>query len=292
MGTPELNRIMDAAIDAALREDMPEGDVTSESIIPANARSEAFFLAKEDGVLAGLPVAARVFERIDPSVIFIERFRDGSSFTRSDKLARVKGPTIAMLKGERTALNFLQRLCGVATVTRRFVEAISGTKTRILDTRKTVPGLRLLDKYAVRTGGGTNHRASLSDMVLIKDNHLRHVGSVAEAVRRARAHIRPGVRVEVEAANLLQVREALAAGADMIMLDNMGISDMNRAVRFVAGRIPIEASGNVSLESVRGIAETEVDFISAGALTHSVAAADISLTVFSVGRKSEGKRRR
>ena len=135
MGTPELNRIMDAAIDAALREDMPEGDVTSESIIPANARSEAYFLAKEDGVLAGLPVAARVFERIDPSVIFIERFRDGASFTRSDKLARVKGPTIALLKGERTALNFLQRLCGVATVTRRFVEAISGTKTRILDTR-------------------------------------------------------------------------------------------------------------------------------------------------------------
>jgi nicotinate-nucleotide pyrophosphorylase (carboxylating) len=277
MGTPELDRIMDAAIDAALREDMPEGDITSESIIPANARSEAYFLAKEDGVLAGLPVAARVFERIDPSVIFIERFRDGSSFTRSDKLARVKGPTIALLKGERTALNFLQRLCGVATVTRRFVEAISGTKTRILDTRKTVPGLRLLDKYAVRTGGGTNHRASLSDMVLIKDNHLRHVGSVAEAVRRARAHIRPGVRVEVEAANLLQVREALAAGADMIMLDNMPLETMRQAVVLAGGRVPLEASGNMTLDRVRAVAETGVDFISVGALTHSARAVDISL---------------
>lgn len=268
---------MDAAIDAALREDMPEGDITSESIIPANARSEAYFLAKEDGVLAGLPVAARVFERIDPSVIFIERFRDGSSFTRSDKLARVKGPTIALLKGERTALNFLQRLCGVATVTRRFVEAIAGTKTRILDTRKTLPGLRLLDKYAVRTGGGTNHRASLSDMVLIKDNHLRHVGSVAEAVRRARAHIRPGVRVEVEAANLLQVREALAAGADMIMLDNMPIETMRQAVVLAGGRVPLEASGNMTLDRVRAVAETGVDFISVGALTHSARAVDISL---------------
>jgi nicotinate-nucleotide pyrophosphorylase (carboxylating) len=277
MGTPELDRIMDAAIDAALREDMPEGDITSESIIPANARSEAYFLAKEDGVLAGLPVAARVFERIDPSVIFIERFRDGSSFTRSDKLARVKGPTIALLKGERTALNFLQRLCGVATVTRRFVEAISGTKTRILDTRKTVPGLRLLDKYAVRTGGGTNHRVSLSDMVLIKDNHLRHVGSVAEAVRRARAHIHPGVRVEVEAANLLQVREALAAGADMIMLDNMPLETMRQAVVLAGGRVPLEASGNMALDRVRAVAETGVDFISVGALTHSARAVDISL---------------
>ena len=277
MGTPELNRIMDAAIDAALREDMPEGDITSESIIPANARSEAYFLAKEDGVLAGLPVAARVFERIDPSIIFIERFRDGSTFTRSDKLARVKGPTIALLKGERTALNFLQRLCGVATATRRYVDAIAGTRTRILDTRKTTPGLRILEKYAVKLGGGTNHRMSLSDMVLIKDNHLRHVGSVAEAVRRARAHIRSGVRVEVEAANLLQVREALAAGADMIMLDNMPLETMRQAVVLAGGRVPLEASGNMTLDRVRAVAETGVDFISVGALTHSARAVDISL---------------
>src|SRR5512136_1439270 len=158
MGTDDFSRAVDAAIDAALREDMPAGDITSENIIPSNSRAEAYFLAKEDGVLAGLPVASRVFERIDPSIIFIERFREGSAFRQSDRLARVKGPTIALLKGERTALNFLQRLCGVATITRRFVEAVAGTRTRILDTRKTTPGLRVLEKYAVRTAGATNHR--------------------------------------------------------------------------------------------------------------------------------------
>lgn len=281
MDTSDVERLtaaaMDAAIDAALREDMPQGDITSEKVVPAGARSEAYFLAKEDGVLAGLPLAARVFERLDPSVIFIERFRDGAAFGRSDKLARVKGPTVALLKGERTALNFLQRLCGVATVTRRFVEAVAGTKARILDTRKTTPGLRLFEKYAVRTGGGTNHRLSLSDMVLIKDNHLRHVGSVAEAVRRARSGLRPGVRVEVEAASLLQVREALAAGADMIMLDNMSIETMRQAVGLAAGRVPLEASGNMTLDRVRAVAETGVDFISVGSLTHSAKAVDISL---------------
>jgi nicotinate-nucleotide pyrophosphorylase (carboxylating) len=273
MGTQEF----DSIIEAALREDMPEGDVTSESIIPANARSEAYFLAKEDGVLAGLPVASRVFEKIDPSIIFIERFREGSAFRKSDKLARVKGPTIALLKGERTALNFLQHLCGVATVTRAFVEAIAGTKTRILDTRKTTPGLRVLDKYAVKTAGGMNHRLSLSDMVLIKDNHLRSVGSVSEAVRRARSKIRPGVRIEVEASSLLQVREALAAGADMIMLDNMPLETTHQAVVLAGGRVPLEASGNMTLDRVRAVAETGVDFISVGALTHSARAIDISL---------------
>jgi len=277
MGTEDLSRATEAAIEAALREDMPEGDITSESIIPADARSEAFFLAKEDGVLAGLGVASRVFAKIDPSVIFIERFRDGAAFRQGDKLARVKGPTIVLLKGERTALNFLQHLSGVATATRRFVEAIAGTKTRILDTRKTTPGLRLLEKYAVRTGGGTNHRISLSDMVLIKDNHLRFVGSVAEAVRRARSRVRPGVRVEVEAGSLLQVREALAAGADMIMLDNMPIETMHQAVGLAGGRVPLEASGNMTLDRVRAVAETGVDFISVGALTHSAKAVDISM---------------
>ena len=272
-----LEKEIDAVIDAALREDMPEGDVTSESIIPAAAVSEAVFLAKEDGVLAGLAVARRVFEKIDPAVEFAEVVRDGASFRKGDKLARLKGPTVALLKGERTALNFLQHLCGVATAARRFVDAVAGTKTRILDTRKTTPGLRLLEKYAVRTGGGTNHRLSLSDMVLIKDNHLRHVGSVAEAVRRARASIRPGVRIEVEAADLAQVRDALAAGADMIMLDNMSLEMMREAVVLAAGRVPLEASGNMTLDRVRAVAETGVDYISVGALTHSARAVDISL---------------
>ncbi len=277
MGTEDLKQAIDEAIDAALREDIPEGDVTSESIIPEDARSEAYFLAKEDGVAAGLDIASRVFAKIDPSVIFIERFRDGSAFHQGDKLARVKGPTSVLLKGERTALNFLQHLCGVATATHRFVEAIAGTKTRILDTRKTIPGLRLLEKYAVRTGGGTNHRISLSDMVLIKDNHLRFVGSVGEAVRRARSRIRPGIRIEVEAGSLLQVREALAAGADMIMLDNMPIETMNQAVALAHGRVPLEASGNMTIDRVRAVAEPGVDFISVGALTHSAKAIDISM---------------
>jgi nicotinate-nucleotide pyrophosphorylase (carboxylating) len=273
MGTLEF----DAIIDAALREDMPEGDITSESVIPAGALSEAVFLAKEDGVLAGLTIARRVFEKIDPSVEFVERTKDGAAFKKTDILARLKGPTVALLKGERTALNFLQRLSGIATVTRRFVDAVQGTKVKILDTRKTTPGLRLLEKYAVKMGGGTNHRLSLSDMVLIKDNHLRHVGSVAEAVRRARAATKPGIRIEVEAAELAQVRDALAAGADMIMLDNMLIETMREAVTIAAGRVPLEASGTVSLELVRAVAETGVDFISVGALTHSARAIDISL---------------
>jgi nicotinate-nucleotide pyrophosphorylase (carboxylating) len=270
-------RDFDPIIDAALREDMPEGDITSESIIPADARSEAIFLAKEDGVLAGLPVARRVFEKIDPAVEFTGKFEEGAAFRKFDILAAVEGPTMAILKGERTALNFVQRLSGIATATRAFVDAVAGTKAKILDTRKTTPGLRLLEKYAVEAGGGTNHRLSLSDMVLIKDNHLRYVGSVAEAVRRARAAIRPGVRVEVEAADMVQVRDALAAGADMIMLDNMTLEMMSEAVTLAAGRVPLEASGNMSLDRVRAVAETGVDFISVGALTHSARAVDISL---------------
>ena len=281
VGTQELRQAFDVAVDAvieaALREDMPGGDVTSESVIPSGARSEAHFLAKEDGVLAGLDVAHRVFAKIDPEVIFIERFRDGSVFHKGDKLARIKGPTLVLLQGERTALNLLQRLCGVATITRRFVEAVADAKAKILDTRKTTPGLRLLEKYAVRMGGGENHRLGLSDMVLIKDNHLRFVGSVAEAVRRARAKARPGVRIEVEASSLLQVREALAAGADVIMLDNMPLETMRQAVLLAGGRVPFEASGNMTLDRVRAVAETGVDLISVGALTHSARAIDISM---------------
>jgi nicotinate-nucleotide pyrophosphorylase (carboxylating) len=267
----------DPIIEAALREDMPEGDITSEGIIPAEARSEAVFLAKEDGILAGLEIARRVFEKIDLGVEFTGKIQDGAAFRKSDILACVEGPSVALLKGERTALNFLQRLSGIATETRRFVDAVAGTKAKILDTRKTTPGLRLLEKYAVRMGGGTNHRLNLSDMVLIKDNHLRYVGSVAEAVRRARSTIRPGVRIEVEAADLSQVRDALAAGADMIMLDNMTLELMREAVALAAGRVPLEASGNMSLDRVRAVAETGVDFISVGALTHSARAVDISL---------------
>ncbi len=271
----------DAIIRAALREDMPRGDVTSESVIPEGAVSEAMFLAKEGGVLAGLPVARRVLEIVDPDIDFHGKVQDGQEIRRDDILARLKGSTVSLLKGERTALNFLQRLSGIATATRRFVEAVGGTKARILDTRKTTPGLRLLEKYAVRMGGGMNHRLSLSDMVLIKDNHIRHVGSIAEAVQRARAKAPAGMKVEVEVTKLDEARQALAAGADIVMLDNMLLDEMKMVVELCAGRVPLEVSGNMTLERVREAAEIGVDFISVGALTHSARALDISLEFLS-----------
>lgn len=267
----------DEIIRAALHEDMPDGDITSESIIPPTAVSEAILLAKEDGTLAGLPVARRVFEIIDPNVKFHPEFEDGARFQKDAVLARLNGPTVSLLKGERTALNFLQRMSGVATATRRFVDAVAGTKTRILDTRKTTPGLRRLEKYAVRMGGGQNHRLGLSDMVLIKDNHIRHVGNITESIRRAQAKVPPGMKVEVEVATVDEACQALAARADIVMLDNMSLEDMRKVAGIYAGRVPIEVSGNVTLERAREIASIGVDFISVGALTHSARALDISL---------------
>ncbi len=268
---------LDEIIAAALEEDLPAGDVTSDNIIPPGSVSEAVLMAKEEGILAGLPVARRVFAKIDGKVEFNPQIRDGEAFQNGDVLARLRGLTVSLLKGERTALNFLQRMSGIATATFRFVEAVKGTGARILDTRKTTPGLRSLEKYAVRTGGGTNHRFSLSDMVLIKDNHLRHVGGVAEAVRRARAGVGQKTRIEIEITDFAGAREALEGGADIIMLDNMDLEDIRKTVAFVGGRARLEVSGKVSLDRVREIAETGVDDISVGALTHSAPAMDISL---------------
>ena len=271
----------DEIIKAALAEDMPCGDITTESIVPPGAVSKAILLAKEDGVLAGLPVARRVFEILDAGIAFEGTFKDGMPFHANDTLARLEGPTVGLLKGERTALNFLQRLTGIATATHRFVQAIAGTKAKILDTRKTTPGLRLLEKYAVRMGGGTNHRLGLSDMVLIKDNHLRHVGSIFEAVCRVRDHAPAGVKVEVEVTNLEEAERALAAKPDIVMLDNMDLDEIKSVVLMYAGRIPIEVSGKVTLDRAREIAATGVDLISVGALTHSSRAIDISLEFLS-----------
>jgi len=268
---------VDDIIRAALREDMPGGDVTSENIIPPGAVSKAVFLAKEDGVLAGLPVARRVFEILDSGIRVGEALDDGAAVRSGDALARLEGPVVPLLEGERTALNFLQRLSGIATATRRFVEAAAGTKAAILDTRKTTPGLRLLEKYAVRMGGGKNHRLGLSDMILIKDNHLRYVGGVTEAVRRARERAPAGLKIEVEVTNFDEAREALESGADIVMLDNMPLAAMKEVVDLYAGRVQIEVSGNVTLDRVRDIAAIGVDFISVGALTHSPRALDISL---------------
>lgn len=268
---------IDPLIDAALKEDMPSGDITSETIIPAGSRSRAVFLAKQDGVLAGIGVARRVFERVDPGVRFRAFMPDGTAFTAGARLAEVEGRSISLLKGERTALNFLQRLSGIATKTRRFVEAVAGTGTKILDTRKTTPLLRRLEKYAVKMGGGENHRLSLSDMVLIKDNHLALVGNVAESVREARRGVRRGTAIEVEVSDFAAAKEAVAAGATMVMLDNMTPARMKPILRWLKGRVPVEVSGRVSLRQVRRIAELGVDYISVGGLTHSVAAVDISL---------------
>jgi nicotinate-nucleotide pyrophosphorylase (carboxylating) len=269
-------REIDPLIEAALGEDMPRGDITSESLVPPDSLSEAVLLAKQDGVLAGIDVARRVFRKIDPGVRFTKLVEDGSSFRRGDVLAEIRGRSLALLKGERTALNFLQRLSGIATKTRRFVRA-AGRATKILDTRKTTPTLRLLEKYAVKMGGGHNHRFSLSDMVLIKDNHLRLVGGIAEAVGRARAKVGPRRKIEVEVTNPAEAREAVSAGADMIMLDNMPLGRTGEVVREFRGRVPIEVSGGVRLRQVPRIVALGVDFISVGGLTHSYDSVDISL---------------
>jgi nicotinate-nucleotide pyrophosphorylase (carboxylating) len=274
---PLESAVIDQAVRSALTEDLPSGDITSEALFVPEARATAVFLAKEEGVIAGLRVARRVFELVDAEVVFEAVSADGREFKPGDILARVEGRSISLLKAERTALNFLQRLSGVASLTRRFVREVEGTKARILDTRKTTPGLRALEKYAVTMGGGANHRFSLSDMVLIKDNHIRQVGSVREALRRARAAAPFGVKVEVEVTDLAGAEQAVAGGADMIMLDNMEPAEMKRVVTFVAGRVPLEASGKVSLERVAEIARSGVDYISVGALTHSYRAIDISL---------------
>lgn len=272
---------MDQLIDLALAEDLPAGDITTEAVVPAGEQARAVFLAKQNGVLAGIEVAARVFIRLDPEVEFRKKLEDGQEFEPGQLLAEVSGRAASLLQAERTALNFLQRLSGIASLTRSFVNEIRGTRARILDTRKTTPGWRALEKYAVRMGGGCNHRMSLSEMVLIKDNHIRIAGGISPALKKAREHLQVrnlgGVKIEVEATSLDEVREALENRADWIMLDNMSLEEIKAAVSLVAGRVPLEVSGQVNLETVRNLAMTGVDYISVGALTHSFRSADVSL---------------
>ena len=268
---------LDALIEAALEEDMPAGDITSENIVPVDAVSLALIVAKEEGVLAGIFVAEKVMKKIDPAVSFAIYRKDGQKVAKGDKIAALKGPAVSLLKGERTALNFLQRMSGIATTTSRYVKVLEGKKTKILDTRKTTPGLRHLEKYAVRMGGGDNHRFSLSDMVMIKDNHIKIVGSISEAVKLARKKVKPGIKIEVEAADKEQAEEALECGADIVMLDNMSIDRMRQVMKSLRGRIPVEVSGNVTLSKASKIADLGVDFISVGALTHSYMSLDISM---------------
>ena len=262
-----------------LREDIGDGDVTTNWTIPPGARLRGRFLIKAEGVVAGLEVARTVFGEIDSTVAFTAFVPDGQAVQPGDVVADVVGPGRAILAAERTALNFMQRMSGIATLTHRYVEAVAGTRAIILDTRKTAPGIRVLDKWAVRLGGGQNHRMGLYDMVLIKDNHIAACGGITAAVERVRAHNSQSLLIEVEVKNLHELREALALKVDRIMLDNMGLDDMREAVRIAAGRVPLEASGGVNLQTVAAIAATGVDYISAGELTHSVRALDISLEV-------------
>lgn len=269
--------IVDEIIWRALKEDMPMGDLTTDSTVPADEVCSANLIAKEAGVIAGLDVFERVFKLLDSS-IYIERYiNEGDRVEAGTRIMHISGNARAMLKAERTSLNLLQRMSGIASATRRFVDILEGTKSKIVDTRKTVPGLRYLDKYAVRAGGGTNHRFCLSDGILIKDNHIKAAGGITEAVKRARAYAPHTIRVEVEVENMDMVREALEAGADIIMLDNMTIDAMKEAVDYVNGRALTEASGNITAERAEAIAKTGVDLISSGSLTHSVKAMDISL---------------
>jgi nicotinate-nucleotide pyrophosphorylase (carboxylating) len=274
----ELDRIR-PLIDMALKEDVGDGDITTNALIPDQLLSTATMVAKADGIIAGMEVAAAVFFSLSDRITWKPMVRDGDTVRKGDLLVEMSGPFRALLTGERLALNFLQRMSGIATMTGQFVQLVKEYGTRILDTRKTVPGLRMLDKYAVKAGGGENHRIGLYDMVLIKDNHIKVAGGIRNAVHQVRLLVPAGIKIEVETTTLEEVREALETGADIIMLDNMSTAMMKTCVEEIGRRAKVEASGNMSLERVREVAATGVDYISIGALTHSVIALDISMNI-------------
>lgn len=263
-------------IQLALNEDIGAGDATTNNIVPADALMNGKIIAKQSGVIAGLDVAREVFHLLDDSIQFESFIADGERVTTSTEIVHLRGHARPLLIGERTALNYLGRMSGIATLTRQFVDAVAGTRAKILDTRKTAPGMRTLDKLAVKLGGGENHRIGLFDMILIKDNHIDFAGGIEEAVKRAREYS-SGLEIEVETRTLTDVKVALNLGVERILLDNMSVEMMSQAVQITNGRAKLEASGNVSLETARAIAETGVDFISIGALTHSPKVFDFSL---------------
>ena len=268
-------------IDRALAEDLGKGDVTTEALIPGDKQGTGFIVAKKEGILAGTGVAKQVFHRVDPELKVDILLEDGARIKLGSKIAKVSGSIASILKAERVALNFLQRLSGIASETNCYVEAVKGLPVRIMDTRKTTPGLRSLEKHAVKAGGGENHRMNLSDGILIKDNHLAALRSqglnIKEIVTKARQNSPQRLTVEVEVGTVSEALEAVEAGANIVMLDNMNLEDMRKAVKSIHGRALIEASGGITLGNVRSVAETGVDFISIGALTHSATALDISL---------------
>lgn len=280
------NILIDKIVEQVLLEDIGTGDITSDSIVPYDLKAKGIIKTSEEGVVAGLDIAHLIFKKLDPEIIFQEKIKDGVKVARGKVLAEISGSARTILKGERVALNFLQRMSGIATITSKFCQEVKDFPVRIVDTRKTTPGLRVLEKYAVRMGGGYNHRFGLYDAVLIKDNHIAVAGGIKSAVNSVRKQISHTVKIEVEVENLSQLQEALEMKVDIVMLDNMELETMKEAVKIVKGKALIEASGGITLKKVREIAQTGVDLISVGALTHSVKSLDISMEIKNVSRIS------
>lgn len=270
--------LIDKIITLAIEEDVEKGDVTTNSLVPESTLAVAEMTAKADGVISGIDIARMVFERFDKNIRWLPSTTEGGRVKKGDSIVRIEGSYRALLTGERTALNILQRMSGIATATSNYVKELEGSATQLLDTRKTAPGMRILDKIAVKAGGGTNHRMGLYDLALIKDNHIKVAGGITEAVKEVRAYA-PGIKVEVEVTTLEETKEAVTAGADIIMLDNMSNEMMEAAVKLIDGRAKTEASGNMTIGRLKGVAATGVDYISVGALTHSVTALDISMNI-------------
>lgn len=273
------NILIDKIVEQVLLEDIGTGDITSDSIVPYDLKAKGIIKTSEEGVVAGLDIAHLIFKKLDPEIIFQEKIKDGVKVARGKVLAEISGSARTILKGERVALNFLQRMSGIATITSKFCQEVKDFPVRIVDTRKTTPGLRVLEKYAVLMGGGYNHRFGLYDAVLIKDNHIAVAGGIKSAVNSVRKQISHTVKIEVEVENLSQLQEALEMKVDIVMLDNMELETMKEAVKIVKGKALIEASGGITLKKVREIAQTGVDLISVGALTHSVKSLDISMEI-------------
>ncbi|WP_459195874.1 carboxylating nicotinate-nucleotide diphosphorylase [Wukongibacter baidiensis] len=272
--------LVDEIIIKGLKEDINNIDITTDNLIEDKSISNAHMIAKEDGVIAGLPIVERVFKNIDEEVQIVFNVKDGDEVEEGTNIAEIRGKTKAILKGERLALNLLQRMSGIAKTCKKYSQIVDGYNVRIVDTRKTTPGLRILEKYAVRMGGCYNHRYNLSDAVMIKDNHIKACGGIKEAIDKIRERIPHTVKVEVEVESISGLEEAIEAGADIVMLDNMSSSEMEKAVKVAAGRVILEASGGITMERLIDVAKTGVNVISVGALTHSVKAMDISLRIY------------
>ena len=278
----QYENLINKLLDLGIEEDINTGDITTESIIPESMNAVATMTAKQDGVISGLEIVKMVYDRFQDDVVFTPYYKDGDSVKKGDVILKVEATYPTLLRGERLSLNIFQRMCGIATETAKYVKELAGTQTQLLDTRKTAPGLRVLDKLAVKHGGGTNHRMGLYDMAMIKDNHIKMAGGIAKAVEQVRSRIPADIKIEVETTNLDEVRQAIEAGADIIMLDNMSNECMTEAVSIIRAAekgIKTEASGNMSIPRLLEVAATGVDFISVGALTHTVKGMDISMNI-------------